>query len=338
MKHILYYFLFIPIIGFSQTYNLKELTAGKNTSMRGLSVLSNSVAWVSGSNGYVGKTLDGGKTWVWMQPKGYEKLDFRDIEAFDHLRAIVVNAGSPAFILSTIDGGTTWKEVYKNIDSAIFLDGMSFWNEQQGIIFGDPINNKMQLLKTIDGGLTWQDISKNLKNNLAKGEAGFAASGTTIKTTTDGKVWIATGGTTSNIYYSSNFGKSWNAYPCPIIQGKSSTGVFSIDFFDAKKGIAVGGDYLKDKENSNNVFLTTNGGKTWEKPETPILGYRSAVAYINALVCFATGSSGTDYSVDGGKNWVNISDHNFNSLQKAKIGDLILLTGNKVQIYQLLKN
>ncbi|TKC06825.1 oxidoreductase [Pedobacter polaris] len=304
--------------------------------MRGLSVLSDSVAWVSGNNGYVGKTLDGGKTWEWMQPKGYEKLDFRDIEAFDKLKAIIVNAGSPAYILTTNDGGKNWSQVYKNTDSAIFLDGMAFWNNQEGIIFGDPIHNKMQLLKTSDGGLSWQDISSKLKQELKVGEAGFAASGTTIRTAPEGKVWVASGGSTSNIYYSSNYGNKWKVYPCPIIQGESSTGPFSIAFYDAKNGIVVGGNYLKDKESTNNVLVTKNGGKTWEKPLKPVLGYRSAVEYFSDKICFATGSSGTDYSLDGGNTWSNISTQNFNALQKAKKGNLVLLTGNKGNIYQLI--
>ncbi len=303
--------------------------------MRGLSVISDQVAWVSGSNGQVGKTLDGGKTWEWTQPKGYEKLDFRDIEAFDAQNAVIVNAGSPAYILLTADGGKNWKEVYKNTDSLIFLDGMDFWDRQQGLIFGDPIDNKMQLLKTTDGGLTWNNITSNLKKELTVGEAGFAASGTTIRTQADGKVWIATGGKVSNIYYSANYGKKWKVFKCPIIQGESSTGPFSIAFYDAKKGIAVGGNYLKDKENDNNILLTSDGGKTWSKPISPVLGYRSAVTYITAQLCLATGSSGTDVSTDGGKNWTNISTLNFNALQKAKNGELILLTGNKGQIYQL---
>lgn len=336
MRKIIFLLLFCPFISFAQNYTLKQLATGTNTSMRGLSVLSDSVAWVSGSNGFVGKTINGGKTWEWMQPKGYEKLDFRDIEAFDHLKAIVVNAGSPAFILSTIDGGKSWREVYKNTDSAIFLDGMAFWDDQQGIIFGDPIQNKMQLLKTTDGGLTWQNISGNLKKSLAVGEAGFAASGTTIRTMPDGKVWIATGGAKANIYYSANYGNSWKVYECPILQGESSTGPFSIAFSDRKNGIAVGGNYLKDKENSNNVVLTTNGGKTWIKPLRPVLGYRSAVEYATNQLCFATGSSGTDFSTDGGNTWTNISTQNFNALQKAKKGNLILLTGNRGNIYQLL--
>lgn len=340
MKNLFLLVILFPLIGFSQQYtakdfSLKQLTTGKNTSMRGLSVVSNQVAWVSGSNGQVGRTVDGGTTWVWTQPKGYEKLDFRDIEAFDDQNAVIVNAGSPAYILLTSDGGKSWKETYKNTDSLIFLDGMGFWNRKEGIIFGDPIKNKMQLLKTTDGGLTWTAISDHLKKELAIGEAGFAASGTTIRTSNDGKVWIASGGKVSNIYYSSNFGKSWKVYPCPIIQGESSTGPFSIGFLDSKTGIAVGGNYLKDKENVNNVLLTKNGGKTWSKPVTPVWGYRSGVEHIKGKLWAATGSSGTDFSIDGGQNWINLSTLNFNAIQKAKTGSLVLLTGNRGNIYQL---
>jgi photosystem II stability/assembly factor-like uncharacterized protein len=337
MKKLSLLLLFIPVISFAQNYKLKELTSGKNTSMRGLSIVSDSVAWVSGSNGQVGKTLDGGKTWEWTQPKGYEKLDFRDIEAFDKFKAIVVNAGSPAYILSTIDGGKTWRQAYKNVDSAIFLDGMGFWNAQDGLIFGDPIKNKMQLLRTSDGGLTWQDISDRLKVEMKVGEAGFAASGTTIRTGNNGNVWIASGGSKSRIFYSRDYGNQWKVYDCPIIQGESSTGPFSIAFHNARKGIAVGGNYLKDKENTNNVVLTSNAGKTWSKPKQPVLGYRSAVEYMTDQICFATGSSGTDYSIDGGETWHNLSTQNFNTIQKAKKGNLVLLTGNKGQIYQLVE-
>jgi photosystem II stability/assembly factor-like uncharacterized protein len=329
------FLLFISFQGYAQQFTLKELTAGTNTSLRGLSVVSDSVAWVSGSNGYVGKTLDGGATWIWTQPKGYERLDFRDVEAFDGQRAIVVNAGSPAFILLTVDGGQSWSEQYLNRDSAIFLDGMSFWDEQNGIIFGDPIKNRMQLLKTADGGKRWEDISSSLKTDLKLGEAGFAASGSSIKTGSKGQVWIATGGSVSHIYFSKNYGKSWAQYACPIIQGENSTGAFSIDFIDANNGVVVGGNYLMDQDHSNNILLTKDAGKSWVKPRVPVFGYRSSVAYLDKNTCVAVGSSGIDFSNDAGLSWQQLSNANFNAVQKAKKGKLVLLTGNKGQICRL---
>lgn len=333
MKAALYFLLFIPFWAFSQQYKLQPLNSGTNTSIRGLSVVSNQVAWVSGSNGYVGKTTDGGISWKWIKPAGYEKLDFRDIEAFDNQKAIVINAGSPAFILLTVDGGKTWKETYKNIDSAIFLDGMDFWDKKNGIIFGDPIHHKLQLLKTRNGGLTWVDVSEHLKMEMETGEAGFAASGTTIKAIGNGKVWITTGGAVAYVYHSNNYGDTWNKYPCPILQGENNTGPFSMDFYNDKKGIIVGGNYQKDKENLNNVLLSNNGGKDWIKPISPVFGYRSGVTYLTKDLIIAVGTSGVDLSRDGGLNWVHLSDLSFNAVRKK--GALILLAGNKGVIYSL---
>lgn len=317
----------------AQNYELIPLVTDAKTSMRGLSVVNKDVIWVSGSKGQVGKSLDGGKTWQWTQPKGYETLDFRDIQAFDQKKAIIVNAGSPAYILSTVDGGKTWRENYKNTDTAIFLDGMDFWDAQNGMVFGDPINHKMQLLRTNDGGLTWKNISDLLKTPMQVGEAGFAASGTTIKTAGNGQVWVATGGKVSNIYYSTNYGNTWKVFKCPIIQGESSTGVFSLDFFDEKNGIVVGGNYLKDKDNTNNVLYTRNGGKTWKKSKQPVAGYRSGVTYVTKDFCVATGTSGTDISKDGGKNWQNISLLSFNAVKA--FDQTIILVGGKGNIYKL---
>lgn len=317
----------------AQNYELVPLVTDAKTSVRGLSVVNKDVIWVSGSKGQVGKSLNGGKTWQWTQPKGYEALDFRDIQAFDQKKAIIVNAGSPAYILSTVDGGKTWRENYKNTDTAIFLDGMDFWDAQNGMVFGDPINHKMQLLRTNDGGLTWKNVSDLLKTPMQVGEAGFAASGTTIKTLGNGKVWLATGGKVSNIYYSADYGNTWKVFKCPILQGESSTGAFSLDFFDEKNGIVVGGNYLKDKDNTNNVLYTKNGGKTWKKSKQPVAGYRSGVTYVTKDFCVATGTSGTDISTDGGKNWQNISPLSFNAVKA--FDQTIILAGGEGLIYQL---
>lgn len=328
-------FLFLFICIQSQAQNLKVIHSGKNTSLRGLSVLNDSVAWISGSRGWTALSLDGGKTWNWKQLKGYENLDFRDIEAFSETKAILVNAGSPAVILLTEDAGNTWKEVYRNNSSNIFLDGMDFWDAENGIIYGDPINQKMVLLKTIDGGHSWKDISDNNKVKLVEGEASFAASGTAIRCDSKGKVWIASGGQRSRLFFSKDYGNTWSFYDCPIIQGKSSTGPFSIAFNGNGIGIAVGGDYLIDLLRINNVLLTKNGGKSWSKPIISTFGYRSAVEYLSNKNLIATGPGGTDFSKDGGKTWFKFSDLGFHTARKAKFGKLVLLTGTDGRIASL---
>src|SRR6185369_8047612 len=85
------------------------ITSGTSTSLRGLSVVNDNVVWVSGSKGTVGKTTNGGKTWKWITVKGFDSVDFRDIEAFDGVTAVIMSAGYPAYILKTNDAGDTWK-------------------------------------------------------------------------------------------------------------------------------------------------------------------------------------------------------------------------------------
>ncbi|HEY1024881.1 MAG TPA: YCF48-related protein [Sphingobacteriaceae bacterium] len=327
---VAFFFMLFCDAAVSQT--IVPLTSGTNTSIRGLSVVNDSVAWVSGSNGWSARTTDGGKNWKWLQIKGYEKFDFRDIEAFSAGKAIVVNAGSPAVILLTADGGDTWKEVYRNSSPHIFLDGMDFWNADAGIVYGDPIGGILQLFKTNDGGKTWIDISHKNRNTLIEGEASFAASGTNIRTLMDGECWIATGGTQSRIFYSPDYGDTWRVYPCPIIQGSSSTGPFSIAFRSVTNGVAAGGDYLRDTVTTNNFLITRDGGKTWAAPVTKPFGYRSSVEFITEDHLVATGTSGTDISVDGGRTWNNISPEGFHVVRRAKSGKLLLLSGSNGRI------
>ena len=82
--------------------------SGTNAGFRGLSAVSDQVAWASGSAGTVIRTIDGGQTWEDVSVPETDTLQYRDIEAFDANTAIILSAGSPAKIFKTEDGGKTW--------------------------------------------------------------------------------------------------------------------------------------------------------------------------------------------------------------------------------------
>lgn len=303
------------------------LTKDTKTSLRGLSVVNDRVLWVSGSNGTVGRSSDGGETWKWMVVQGFEKRDFRDIEAFDAATAIIMAIDAPAYILKTTDGGASWKAVYENKTAGMFLDAMSFWNDQSGIVLGDPIDGKFFIARTFDGGNNWQEIPDAYKPVADSGEACFAASGTNIRPLDRDEAVFVTGGLRSRLFIRDT------PIDLPLIQGKETTGANSVAVLDNNKLkggttlMVVGGDFNNPKSSEKNCFYSTDRGKTWTAPKRGPLGYRSSVEYLSKTHLITCGLTGVDYSTDGGKTWDGISTEGFHVVRIAKAGSAIYLAG-----------
>lgn len=300
---------------------------GLKTSLRGLSVVTDRVVWASGSNGTIAKSTDGGDTWKWLVVKGFEKRDFRDIEAFDATTAVIIAVDTPATILRTVDGGATWKVVYENKTPGMFLDALEFWNEQAGIVVGDPVDGKFFIARTFDGGANWKELPDQYKPAAGSGEACFAASGTNIRILDRDEAVFVSGGVTSRAFIRNQ------PVTLPIIQGSQSSGANSIavlDYAKLKGGttmIVVGGDFSHDSSATQNCFYTTNRGKTWSAPKNGPHGYRSCVEYLSKKHVITCGTTGVDYSFDGGKNWSLISSEGFHVCRIAKRGAAIFLAG-----------
>ncbi|WP_240920219.1 WD40/YVTN/BNR-like repeat-containing protein [Sphingobacterium chungjuense] len=319
---------FAAFVSFGQS--IEPLTQKANCGFRGLDTFGERVIWVSGTNGTVGKSLDKGKSWEWVGPKGYEETDFRDIAVFSNYEAVIVSAGAPAVILRTMDGGKSWTEVYHNDDPEIFLNGMDFYGDR-GFAIGDPIDGFFQLLQTTDRGETWEDVSGSLLLFAEPGEVGFAASGTGLQVQGD-NLWIGSGGSFAALYRRNEKKMLMHKMLTPIISGASSQGIFSLSFWNNKRGVVVGGDYLHDQCNEHNVYLTHDGGENWITPAKPVGGFRSAVLHVNKRKLVATGTSGTDISTDGGQHWNTISTDSYNVLGKSRTGKRVYLAGSNGQI------
>lgn len=74
IRRIILLGLLSPLFLFGQQPKLEMLTTGTATSLRGLSVVSDEVIWVSGSKGTIGRSVDGGQTWKWSVVTGFEKM------------------------------------------------------------------------------------------------------------------------------------------------------------------------------------------------------------------------------------------------------------------------
>ena len=298
--------------------------SGTDASLRGLSVVSDQVAWASGTHGTVIRTTDGGGHWLRLVVPNADKLDFRDLHAFDDKSCVVVNAGSPGFIFRTEDGGANWTEVYRNESKSIFLDAISFWDNERGIAFSDPQDGRLFCLETADGGKTWTEFDKARRPEMHPGEAAFAASGTSMAVLEDRTVWIATGGehgpdqeASARVFTSDDAGQTWSVATTPIASTESA-GIFSIAFANADHGVVVGGDYKQPDAAISNVAITEDSGRHWRASTgNPPAGYRSAVAVLNLdfqSVFVAVGPSGSDVSNDWGNSWRPIDKTSLNAL------------------------
>lgn len=344
MKFIItIYMLFVSLLVFAQTqvetidsanFILGEGVILSKTSFRGLSVVNDSVIWISGSRGTIAKSENGGKTFTFTQLKNYTKSDFRDIEAFNDKKAIMISSGTPAYILKTIDGGLTWDEVYKNIDSAYFLDAIDFWNEEKGIILGDPIKGYFYLLKTTNGGETWTKIDPKITPKAENGEAVYAASGTSLQCWGNNEFGFVSGGIYSSFYKFKNWNSKSIKTNLSIQQGSNSKGAYSL--VKSKNGFfAVGGDYKNDSAVYKN-FDEIGVSLYYEDMGCNPFGYRSCIEKITPTTYIACGTNGVDIFNHTKKHWKNINNQSFNVVQKAKRGGLIILAGNKGKIGRLI--
>jgi photosystem II stability/assembly factor-like uncharacterized protein len=320
-------FLFYCNASTSQT--LKILTSGEKTSIRGLSVVSDKIIWASGSNGMIARSIDGGNSWKWLRVKGFEKTDFRDIEAFDATTAVIMGIAEPAYILKTSDAGETWRVVYENKTKGMFLDAMDFHDAENGVVVGDPIEKMFFIARTFDGGNTWREITK--QNNMVadSGEACFASSGTNIKSLSKDEICFVSGGLRSRLFIKDK------QIDLPMIQGKESTGANSIAVKNKKNFIVVGGDFNTPDSTTKNCYVTKNAGKTWTAPNISPHGYRSCVEYLEKKNWITCGLNGINYSSDNGNTWHWISKESFHVVRKAKYGKAVFLAGSNGKIGKL---
>lgn len=304
------------------SWDLKQ--TGVTAGFRGLDAVSRKVAWVSGSQGTVLRTVDGGHTWASVGPPDVGTLQFRDIEAFDARTAVIlsIGPGPDSRVYRTTDAGQTWTQTFQNDEPTAFYDCMSFFDRRNGLAMSDPVDGKFRVLSTKDGGVTWRVLPSDGMPPALPGEAGFAASGQCLTTYGSRDAWIASGGgATARVFHSADRGLNWTVSDTPL-RSSESAGVFALAFADRHTGIAVGGDFAAPADGTDALALTGTGGQTWTKPANAPAGYRSGVTYHPWFddVLLAVGPTGSDVSTDGGVRWTQFDDGTFDTVDCTRDG------------------
>lgn len=291
---------------FAQEKPLQILLKDK-ISIRAIEIWDGKV-WYAGTDskfGYVSLKDSADKKQMLLSDK---KLQFRTL-AQDRFAFYAINVESPAYFFridkKTLSPAIINTDNDKNAfyDALLYSDGMFY-------AFSDP--NPDLNLKFMEFNLFKNKfISKfYTEPKLNDGEAAFAASNTNIAASKK-YLCIATGGKSSRIFRLNRMENKFEVFPTPFVQGNSSQGMYSIDFFKDKFGIAAGGDYTKQTENINNIATTTDGGKTWQiQASGNNAGYTTCMKIrpgSKGKDILAVGDQHISISTDFGKTWTKIS-------------------------------
>jgi photosystem II stability/assembly factor-like uncharacterized protein len=233
--------------------------SGTTAGLRGIYSVDGKIAWASGTGGTVLRTTDSGEQWRKCTVPGAdgEQLDFRGVQAWDALTAIVMASGpgDKSRLYKTADGCKSWSLIFKNPDSPDgFFD--SFWIDTtgRGFLVGDPVRGLFTVFRTRDRGLHWQ---RELRGDLNIGSAelgAFAASnGSILHGLSDHGPALGTpklfaaGGKGGSFVFSRSPGlctteiardnpeecdkpeySEWKQIAVPIASGSASTGIFAL--------------------------------------------------------------------------------------------------------------
>lgn len=316
------------------TAQLTPQTTGTTAEFRAMHAPAPDVVWAAGRGGVYAVTTDGGATWRADSVAGAGGLFFTGAWAADERNAWLLGTsfdGGLARIYRTVDGGASWSVQWESTEAGVFMDALQCWDLDHCVAYGDPIGGALMIVRTTDGR-TWHRVAADRVPALIEGEAGFAASGTTLTLAGTSRGWIGTGGgSRARVYITVDGGASWTAADTPL-PGNATSGIFGIAFRDSLNGVAAGGDYERRTEEQRNVVRTSDGGRTWHVVGTSLPhGVRYGVAYSPVAFTPAAGTSvrpllgvgpsGVGVSHDDGATWVTLDTAHFNTVTFAPNGD-----------------
>lgn len=233
-----------------------------------ISMVNSQVGYISGTNGSVMKTTDGGTNWSSVTSPTSGSFDIYTIDfvspttGWAFVNYVTIAGGN---IFKTTDGGTSWTQQASNITYSISSADMVDANIGYATInsSGQPI------YKTTNGGTTWTSVTTPLSGNIKS-----------VKAIDANTVFIGASSGTTRFAKSTNGGTNWTPITLPV-----SVDISSIDFMDNDTGYVCG-------NTTTVVCKTTNGGTNWtfENLHLPTL---VTVKALQNGVAFATGTFGS---------------------------------------------
>ena len=241
--------------------------------------------WVSGLNGTIIHTSNGGINWT-LQNSGATGY-LRDIYFVDSLKGWAIS--SYGEILKTNNSGTNWS--HQNLTGEFIY--IHFFDS----LYGLTANRNGIIYKSYDGGQNWTAMQGSLPVNTIRSY--FAL---------DSLHSWGVGNTCIYKYNGTNWTQKYYS---------GSQDFYSVYFVDSLKGWAVG-----TTSSSGLIMKTTDGGNSWNQQTINMpTGYLFSVYFLDSINGWSVGDYGKVFKYNG-TNWLEQNSNIAQQLSSVYFNDL----------------
>lgn len=298
-----------------QMPNAERVESIKKQQWIGLSIVSPTTLWVSGANGTIARTIDGGETWNYSQPAS-DQLQFRDIEGIDDRQAYALSIGNEgqSRVYYTRDGGDSWRMLYR-AENHTFLNCLAMSPSGEAWIYGDSIDDHWSMVRSTDGK-NWLAVKSAVAEPPQANEGGFASSGSCLRYAND--TWIIGTGNAdvARVLVKSAFGIRYQTIETPMQAGPAA-GITSVWPYSEQHFLIAGGHLSVAKSQGARLWEYQSGDFT-ALPEPPMAGglYSLAVAEHDATEWLLTSNpQGAAAYNRKTQQWHTLADDNIWTIQ-----------------------
>lgn len=296
--------------GFPATRGINYISAVDSNIVWAIASNAGNPLWESCSD--FTRTTNGGNNWTPGVITNTAGLIPSMIFGLDSLKAYAamckISGDKLAGIYMTADGGATWIR-----QSEAFTNGLSypvvvhFFNSNDGVGIGNPLNPKFEIYTTTNGGTNWTKVPIiNIPTPLMY-ETGLSGCYSAVNDT----IWFGTN--YGRVVKSTDKGLHWTVSAPAIMSGKYVKPFFR----DGSHGLL-----LDELSGAGLLCETSDGGATWSQVNYTGPKYCGDIAYIpgtpNTWVKsgYMTGDLGCALSFDGGHTWEEFSGTNGSRLSQ----------------------
>ena len=305
------------------------ITLDTKASFRAIRSLGSNI-WIAGTRGTVIHSADGGGHFKVSQVPGADTLDFRDLAILSDKTVLLMSAGpaenGAAKIFRTENGGSSWELAYQIKEKGYFFDAIT-WDGEQGLVLSDPAGPFYGLIRISKKGLTFELLNPASHPPLQKGEAAFAASGSSLQKTKKG-YYIVTGGGEKARVLSSKDALHWESIFAEI-PGGEGTGFFSLGVRDAKNLWIGGGNYARIKEGPIPILESNDAGISWSRVVGAPAYYVEKILWADPYWILSGPAESSAFDPKK-KQWISLGKSPYHNL--CLVGDRIYGVGGRGQI------